>query len=168
MTARGIDLKRGFEQLYLDAWPRLYRYTWLLVRNHEDAEDTAAEAVRRAYGAWLSGHGPQGDSLAWLFLIARRVVIDRHRRNPIKWLSLASTSEPADRRNHFESTEEELWFEQLRTFLTPRQHEALLLRYLFDLSDQQIGKLMGLSDGGVRTNIARAVASLRTHPEVLS
>ena len=47
VSTRELTLNAGFEELYVDAWPRLYRYVWLFVRNHEDAEDVAAEAVRR-------------------------------------------------------------------------------------------------------------------------
>jgi len=168
VSTRELTLNAGFEELYVDAWPRLYRYVWLFVRNHEDAEDVAAEAVRRALGAWQRGRGPRGDPMAWLFLIARRLVIDRHRRSPIRWLPLSSVDRTFDGSNSLGDSEAAVWFDQLRSNLSPRQHEALLLRYLFDLSDEQIGHLMGLSAAGVRTNLSRAVAALRAHPEVLS
>jgi DNA-directed RNA polymerase specialized sigma24 family protein len=121
-AAGELNLERDFEALYLNAWPRLYRYTWLLVRNHEDAEDAAGEAVRRAYGAWQQGRGPSGDALAWLFLIARRVVIDRYHRSPIRWLPIASADEAVDTRDHMGNVEAAVWFDQLRAYLTPRQH----------------------------------------------
>lgn len=63
--------------------------------------------------------------------------------------------------------EASIWFDQLRALLTPRGHEALLLRYLFDLSDDQVASVMGISAPGVRTNVSRAIAALRTHPEVI-
>ena len=50
--ARPLDSQVAFEEIYVAAWPRLCRYAWVLVRHHEDAEDVAAETVRRAYGAW--------------------------------------------------------------------------------------------------------------------
>ena len=60
-----------------------------------------------------------------------------------------------------------LWFDQLRDCMTARQHEALVLRFLFDLTDEQTGRIMGLSPAGVRTNVSRGVAALRKRPEVL-
>jgi DNA-directed RNA polymerase specialized sigma24 family protein len=42
-----------------------------------------------------------------------------------------------------------------------------VLRFLFDLDDDQIGRVMGLSPAGVRTNVSRGVAALRKRPEVL-
>jgi DNA-directed RNA polymerase specialized sigma24 family protein len=50
--------------------------------------------------------------------------------------------------------------------LSRRQHEAIVLRFLFDFDDVAIGRIMGLSPAGVRTNVSRGVAALRKRPEV--
>jgi RNA polymerase sigma factor (sigma-70 family) len=166
-SARTLDSDVAFEQMYVAAWPRLCRYAWVLVRHHEDAEDVAAEAVRRAYGAWRTGRGPVGDPIPWLFLIARRIVIDRNKRRTPGWLSLSRTDDPPSRADSLDRVEAAVWFDQLRDYMSSRQHEAIVLRFLFDLGDDQIGRIMGLSPAGVRTNVSRGVAALRKRPEVL-
>jgi RNA polymerase sigma factor (sigma-70 family) len=148
-------------------WPRLCRYAWVLVRHHEDAEDVASETVRRAYGAWKAGRGPAGDPVPWLFLIARRIVIDRNRRPLLPWLDRGRAPELQSAPDSLQGVEAALWFQQLRECMSARQHEAIVLRFLFDLSDEQIGRVMGLSPAGVRTNVFRGVAALRRRPEVL-
>jgi RNA polymerase sigma-70 factor (ECF subfamily) len=164
--ARGSDA--AFEEMYLAAWPRLCRYAWVLVRHQEDAEDVASETVRRAFAAWQAGRGPASDPMPWLFLIARRIVLDRRKSRALRWLSLSRvTEDPPARGDSLAGVEAAVWFEQLRGHLTERQHEAIVLRYLFDLSDEQIGRIMGLSAGGVRTNVFRALEVLRKRPEVL-
>jgi RNA polymerase sigma factor (sigma-70 family) len=169
--AARLESDRAFEQIYLATWPRLCRYAWVLVRHQEDAEDVAAETVRRAYSAWQEGRGPVGEPLPWLFLIARRIVIDRSKRPISRWLSLsgagaalASHTRAPDSIGRIEAS---VWFDQLRECMSARQHEAIVLRYLFDLDDGQIGRVMGLSAAGVRTNVSRGVAALRKRPEVL-
>lgn len=179
-AAARLDSDRAFEDMYLASWTRLCRYAWVLVRHHEDAEDVAAEAVRRAYSAWQAGRGPHGDPMPWLFLIARRIVLDRNRRRSSGRLSLpgfgrgaAEASDGEDRTedprggDSLDRVEAAVWFDQLRLWLSPRQHEAILLRFLFDLDDDQIGRIMGLSQAGVRTNVSRGLAALRKRPEVL-
>jgi DNA-directed RNA polymerase specialized sigma24 family protein len=52
--------------------------------------------------------------------------------------------------------------------LTARQREVLVLRYQRDLTDADIGSVMRLSESGVRSLVARALAILRSHPELLS
>ena len=48
-----------------------------------------------------------------------------------------------------------------------RQREVLVLRFRRDLSDEEIGEVMGLTASGVRSLVARAIQSLRNHPELL-
>jgi RNA polymerase sigma factor (sigma-70 family) len=165
--ASTLESEGAFERMYVATWPRLCRYAWVLVRHHEDAEDVAAETMRRAYGAWQTGRGPAGDPLPWLFVIARRIVIDRNKRRVLPWLPLSRAAESPAAVDSFGWLEAAAWFDQLRECLSPRQHEAILLRFLFDLGDDEIGRIMGLSPAGVRTNVSRGIATLRRRPEVL-
>jgi RNA polymerase sigma factor (sigma-70 family) len=106
--------------------------------------------------------------MPWLLLIARRLIIDHERRRRlVAWVPLGfARQHEMDDRSANES-EALIWFAQLRRAMTPRQYEALVLRYLFDLADEEIGRLMGLSASGVRTLASRGIAALRGHPEVL-
>lgn len=162
-----LGSQAAFEEMYVAAWPRLSRYAWVLVRHHEDAEDVAAEAVRRAYCAWQAGRGPVGDPIPWLFLIARRIVIDRNKRRALPLLELLRARERHASTDSLGGVEAAIWFDQLRECMSARQHEAIVLRFLLDLGDDQIGRIMGLSPAGVRTNVSRGLAALRKRPEVL-
>ncbi len=157
-----------FEAAYLATWQRVYRYAWVLTRHREDAEDVASETYRRAYSSWNEGRRPKGEVLPWLLLIARRVVIDRQRRSRLfGWLPLSAISDRSDDRS-IDRAEIWLWFAELCRALPDRQSEALLLRYQFDLSDEAIGQILGVSPGGVRSLLSRALATLRRRPEMLT
>ena len=45
--------------------------------------------------------------------------------------------------------------------LSPRQREALVLRYYAGLSEAQIASTMGISKGAVKSNVSRAMSALR-------
>src|ERR1035437_2388204 len=79
-TARAETVDDAFEALYRQRYRDIYRYVLMMLRRTEDAEDVAGEVFQKAYAAWGSGHGPTGQPLPWLLLIARRLVIDRSRR----------------------------------------------------------------------------------------
>jgi RNA polymerase sigma factor (sigma-70 family) len=49
----------------------------------------------------------------------------------------------------------------LRT-LSPRQREAVVLRYYGDMSEAQVAAVMAISPGAVKTHTARAMAVLRS------
>lgn len=153
-----------FRRIYLEAWPDVFRYAWVLVRHREDAEDVASEGFRRALESWNAGRGPQGDILPWLFLITRRVAIDRlRRRRLIGWLPLERAPEPEDSADAaaFRRSEVWIWFDQLCRAIPAHQREALLLRFQFDLSDAEAAKVMGTSAANVRTKVSRGLATLR-------
>ena len=46
--------------------------------------------------------------------------------------------------------------------LPDRQRQALVLRFYADLSEAQIAKTMGISQGAVKSHTARGTAALRT------
>ena len=64
-------------------------------------------------------------------------------------------------------TEFWLWFDAVARALNGRQREVLLLRYQRDLTDAEIGSILGISESGVRSLVSRAIAVLREHEELL-
>ena len=159
----------SFEALYRQRYRDVYRYALLMLRSAQDAEDVTGEAFQKAYEAWRSGHGPAGQSLPWLLLITRRLVIDKvRRRRLLSWLPLASLHPSREPANDADTgrTEFWLWFERFARELPERQREVLILRYQRDLDDEAIGEILGLSSSGVRSLVARACATLRRNPEI--
>jgi len=167
--ARAEAVSETFEALYRQRFRDVYRYSLLMLRREEDAEDVTSEAFHRAYSAWQSGRGPLGQALPWLLLITRRLVIDKmRRRRLISWLPLGGLSaahEPSDQAETAR-TEFWLWFDKFARELPDRQREVLILRYQRDLDDDAIGEILGLSTSGVRSLVARACATLRRNPEI--
>ena len=158
----------SFEEVYRRHERDIVRYLTLLLGRPDDAEDVAADAFGRAFEAWRAGRGPAGRPLPWLLTIARRLAMNRwRRRRLIEWVRLpigrrdpGADASAADR-------EFWLWLDALARALPDRQREVLVLRYRRDLDDTEIGEVMGLSASGVRSLCARAIQSLRDHPELL-
>jgi RNA polymerase sigma-70 factor (ECF subfamily) len=157
-----------FAGLYELHYRDVYRYVLALTRSRDEAEDVAAEAFERAYRSWTSERIDRGRALPWLLLTARRIVTDRWRR--VRRLShlLPGVRRPDEDAAEHSRTEFWLWFDALCRALPERQREVLVLRYQRDLSDADIGSIMELSESGVRSLSARALTSLRGHPELLS
>jgi RNA polymerase sigma factor (sigma-70 family) len=158
-----------FSSVYERHQADVLRYTVVLTGSLDEAEEVSAETFERALEAWRAGRQPSHRPLPWLLLIARRIVIDRSRRRRIiGWLPLGAEPHP-DHRTDDDARRVEfwLWFDRLAEALTARQREVLVLRYRWDLSDAEIGRVLGLSEPGVRSLASRAIASLRQHPELL-
>jgi RNA polymerase sigma factor (sigma-70 family) len=155
-----------FDELYRRHHRDVLRYASLMLGDPDDGADVAAEAFAAAFDAWRDGRGPSGHALPWMLQITRRRVFDRwRRRRRIRWLPLPhfeTATAPDDR----VQSEFWLWLDRLAAALPERQREVIFLRYRRDLSDADIGAVMGLSESGVRSLAARAIAALRDHPEL--
>jgi RNA polymerase sigma-70 factor, ECF subfamily len=155
-----------FEAIYTRHFRDVYRYVLGLTRSHDEADDITAETFERALRAWNSGRQVPVAPLPWLLLTARRVAIDKWRRAR-RIIGLGRHVRAIDVSAGERRTEFWLWFEALAGALSERQREVLLLRYQRDLADGDIAMIMGLSQSGVRSLVARALDALRSHPELL-
>jgi RNA polymerase sigma-70 factor (ECF subfamily) len=156
-----------FEAVYATHQRDVLRYAALMLRDPDEAADVTAEAFARAWDAWTSDRGPTGRPLPWLLVITRRLIVDGwRRRRRISWLPLLDgSSVPAPDR--IVETDFWLWLDELAAALPARQREVIFLRYRRDLTDAEIGAVMGLSGSGVRSLLGRAIQALRDHPELV-
>lgn len=155
----------GFERVYETHYRDVYRYVLSLTRSVEDAEEITADTFERALRSWSQ---LPDRPVAWLLLTGRRLAIDRWRRAR-RFARLLVAGRPT-RSGATDSLDPDFdaWFTSLSSVLTSRQREVLVLRYQRDLTDADIGSVMGLSESGVRSLVGRALAVLRAHPELLS
>jgi RNA polymerase sigma-70 factor (ECF subfamily) len=173
-----------FESVYTAHHRDVFRHVILVTRGRDDVEEIVAETFARAFAAWRDGQGPAGGALPWLLVIARRIATDRwRRRRLIAWLPLpdgargtqatcretsAAGSEPGGVDPAAGVAEFWLWLDALSEVLSARQRDVIFLRYQRDMTDEDIGEVLGLSASGVRTLASRALARLRQHPELWS
>jgi RNA polymerase sigma-70 factor, ECF subfamily len=162
-----------FESIYTAHYRDVYRYVLVSARRPDEADDIVSETFDRAFVAWRSGRATIDRPLPWLLVIARRIMVDRWRRaRLLRWLPLTGTRQtaidPADPDDQLARADFWLWLDRLAAVLPDRQREVILLRYQRDLTDEDIGEIVGLSASGVRTAVSRALATLRSHPELWS
>ena len=161
-----MDRETDFEAVYTLHFRDVYRYVLGLTRSADETDDLTAETFERAFRAWKSSEAIPPLPLPWLFLTARRLVTDRWRR-ATRFASLRRHVRGRNPAGGERRIEFWLWFDALAEALSDRQREVLLLRYQRDLTDADIAMIMGLSPSGVRSLVARALAALRAHPELL-
>ena len=152
------------EHLYADHYRDVFRYVLAMTRSAEDAEDITADCFERALRTWRQV--PERP-IAWLLLTARRMATDRWRRARRLARILALRGNPGTSPESNLDADFREWFDALARVLNERQREVLILRYQRDLADADIGHIMGLSESGVRSLVARALEILRSHPELL-
>jgi RNA polymerase sigma factor (sigma-70 family) len=123
------------------------------------AEDVTAEAFTRLYRHWDDVQDP----LRYLRRAVRSLVVDELRRSDVARRHLHRVAHPelaGDRPVDEAVTDDDELRVALRR-LAPRQREAVVLRYGFDLSEADVARSMGISPGTVKSSTSRALASLR-------
>jgi RNA polymerase sigma-70 factor, ECF subfamily len=152
----------AFAAIYSATRDDLFRYLVVFTGDPEVSAELVSEAFARGLVAWRAGHLTAERPLPWLMLTGRRLATDRWRR--------LRTALRARRAAQFEHVvvdfDSRVWLSDVCAFLPKRQRELVALRYVRDLSDREIGQVMGLSESGVRSLAARVIEKLRNHPEV--
>lgn len=142
----------------------LYLFLVRMVGSPDDAMELTQEAFVRAWQA-LPQWQPTARFRTWLFGIGRNAALDLlRRRKTVEFVALDDTFEAADpgpdpeRRAHLGQEVRRL--EAALARLTPEHREVLLLREMEDMTYEEIGHALSLSEGTVKSRLARARAAL--------
>jgi RNA polymerase sigma factor (sigma-70 family) len=158
-----LNTPQGFEELYRDTFPRVYAYVASLLRNRAAAEDVTALAFERAYRKRDRFSTRRGSPEAWVFGIARNAALDELRRLKRR---ASLESEPADVWSPGPDEEAERSFtrEEVRAALASldgRDRDLIALKFAGGLSNQEIARVLGISETNVGSRLHRAVEKLR-------
>ena len=128
------------------------------------AEDLVADALARVYLAWPRIRS--GDAFGY----ARRTLVNLHtdwwRRLRRRELLTGLPPDRADHTDHGGDLARRDSILRALRGLTHRERAVVVLRYYLDLSEQQTAAELGLSLGNVKSTGARALAKLRTSPDL--
>jgi RNA polymerase sigma-70 factor (sigma-E family) len=159
----------GFEEFVHAEFGRLWRLGRVLSGRDEDAWDLAQEALVKVGLHWsrIDRNGNPG-AYARTTLVRLHIAGTRRRRRE-------TLVEPADLERaapdglETDAVEQADQVARLLAQLPPRQRAAMTLYYLEDLSVHDIATILRCSDGTVKSQLARARATLQRHagdPEV--
>jgi RNA polymerase sigma-70 factor (ECF subfamily) len=131
---------------------------WLL-RNRNDAEDVAQEAVLRAYRFFEQFRG--GDARAWLLQIVRHCCYSWLEKNRPSELAVEFNEElhqhpAADPESLAARSDERQRLMLALESLPPRAREVLVLRELEECSYKEIAEIAGIPIGTVMSTLSRA------------
>jgi len=162
--------QEAFSILYERYVIRIYNYIYYRVGNSHDAEDITARVFYRAMGG-ISRYDNRGVPFsAWLYRIAHNLVANWYRDNARKKeVSLEEVGQFQQRSEHLESVmvqsqENEVLMKAIRS-LPPDRQQLIILKLVEDLSNQEIGEIMGKSEGAIKSLYHRTLLTLRKRIE---
>lgn len=160
--AKGGD-RDAFGALYDRYVDHVFRYAFYRVRPAEDAEDVTSETFRRALTA-MPRFEPRRPFLAFLYRIARNVIVDRARRERPRASFEDAIEHPSDEVSPDDAalaSDEALRLRAAIQKLTPLQQEIIVLRFIEGLSYEEVAAATGKNESTIRGIQMRALAALR-------
>ena len=155
----------AFARLWRETHPPLLRYLWVSVG--DAAEDVAADVWLDVARRIRSFHGGEQEFRGWLFTMARRKMIDRHRYEARRPVSPTADGELFDRPAADDTVAAALEYISTETALSliatlPRdQAEIVVLRVVVGLDASAVAQIVGKSPGAVRVAAHRGLRTLR-------
>lgn len=147
----------------VEAYQRpVYNLCYRMLGNANDAEDAAQETFLRAYNA-IRRYDPRRKFSSWLLTIASNYCIDQHRRRKLPTFSydglpvpdiIDNESPRMDAKMINAEREQEIAY--LLKELQPTDRSAVILRYWYDYSYDEISDALDLSVSAVKSRLHRA------------
>jgi RNA polymerase sigma-70 factor (ECF subfamily) len=154
----------AFAELYDQYQPAIYRYIFYRVDDTATAEDLTADVFVRLVERIDRFTYRGRPLLAWLYTIARNLVMDHHRRSGRSVPLSLDTPHVADMPDPEETAEDALAQQRLAAALsciTKDQREVIILKFIEGLNNETVAQTMGKSVGAIKALQHRALAALR-------
>lgn len=158
--------KDAFGELYEHYTERIFNYVYYRTGNVHDAEDLTARVFQRAMNHIHSYTDRGVPFSAWLYRIAHNLVANWHRdRSRKQEIPLDDLPILPAKGDHPETTlvrteQQDALLRLIRRLPSERQN-LLILKFVENMSNAEIGQVMGRSEGAVKSLYHRTLLSLR-------
>lgn len=160
-----------FGQLYERYVVKIYNYVYYRTGNHHDAEDLTSRVFYRAL-THVKDYVDRGAPFsAWLYRIAHNLVANWHRdhgrRQDVDFDDAQLTNLPLPGVRHelpesvAEDNEKRRWLLAALRQLPEERQELLILKFVEQLSNAEIGQIMGRTEGAIKSLYHRTLLALR-------
>ena len=159
-----IENYRQFLVLYKQYFDKIYQFVYYRTgRSRETAEDLTSEIFLKALEHFSEYDESIGTFNSWIYRIAQNHITDYYRTNRAT-ISLEDASNVAEE-THMISEKmkiKEQYEYVLRSIqsLPEGYQEILILKYINQYSNEEIGEIMNKSQGSIRVTLHRAIKAL--------
>jgi RNA polymerase sigma-70 factor (ECF subfamily) len=166
LIARAKEDAEAFSFLYERYVKNIYNYIYYRTGNRHDAEDLVARTFYRALKHFPRYVDRGAPFSAYLYRIAHNMVANWHRDNSRRQIVSLDAAvltgmkgeEPAAVAE--KKDEQEMLLEAVRQ-LSPDRQELLILKFIDRMSNAEIAKVMGRTEGAIKSLYHRTLVALR-------
>jgi len=140
------------------------RLCMALTGSQAESDDLTQETLLAAHDT-LDRYRAEGSVRAWLLGIARRKCarhLERRGKHNAKFHLVPTAEQPLDAEELLARQRRAAFARTALAEVRPSEREALLLRYLSDLSYREVADACSIEEATARKRVSRAIARLRT------
>lgn len=153
-----LEVTPSFEQWYQEFYPILARTMTVMFSSVGLGRDIADEAMTKAFARWQKGDPPRSPD-GWVMTVAVNEGRRRWRRRKLDAVRRAETVAGIRLTQNLDEPDLDLW--RAVAQLPRRYREAIVLRYIADLTEAEVADTMGVKAGSAAALLHKARASLR-------
>ncbi|GMU73953.1 MAG: RNA polymerase sigma factor [Candidatus Campbellbacteria bacterium] len=161
-----MELERRFNDIYEQYSDAIFRFVYVKTRDRQQALDVTQDAFMKTW-LYLADGNTINNARAFLYRTAYTTMLNALRKKqPLSLDSLSEEGwEPSDERPDPEASsiehEEHREVMQHVGALPPHHRDVLLLRYVDNLSIQEIATILGGTENAISVRIHRAIEQLK-------
>lgn len=167
LVKRAASDPAAFQALYNLYFRRVYSYVAARVTSPLDAEDLVSDIFINVMKGLPQFENQQAFSFgAWIFTIARNLIIDFYRRrsrtvetHPLNGLE-NDMSDATRPERHLIKHEQAAELRLMLQWLPERRREVLILKYFSGLRNQEIAQVLDLDERTVASHLSRGLKDL--------
>lgn len=156
--------RQAFLEIYDRHFKRIYDYAYYRTMNQAEAEEITSQTFLAALESIERFEYRNIPVIVWLYRIASNTIIDYYRKSG-QTVELNEEQTAAGENSQPEvvflgNSEKKQLLEHLKT-LPPVQEQAIILRYIQNLSYKEIAQILDKSEGAVKQLLHRGLSALR-------
>ncbi len=158
----------AFNEIVLRYQEKIYWVAKRFVNYHDDADDIVQEVFIRAYER-LGDFRSDAGLYTWLYRIAVNASLNVLRKQKVReFFRVDDLFEIEDVQNEapdlaVETKEQKILIEKAITMLPPKQKAVFLMRFVDELSYEEIASILKTSVGGLKANYFHALRKIQEY-----
>ena len=152
--------KNAFGAIYEALLDPIFKYLYWNLGSNEDAEDLAEEVFLRCLVNIATYNPKRGSFKSWAFRIAHNALVDYRRRKarrPQERLEEDMTDNVLPAADKLEEKETAIAMRDALDELKPAQRQVIIMKFFSQMSNAEVAKALGRSEGAVNAMQHRAL-----------
>lgn len=155
--------QEAFAELFQTHYSFLYKFVLKMTLDPQTAEDLVQETMLKGLDH-IQKYNHQSKFSTWLITIATRLYVDQQRKKKREWFWQKKETEQLSRTLQWQLSYKGFeWNDVMEGFakLNTEVRTAILLKHYYGYTNEEIGKMMNIREGTVKSRIHNGMKELR-------